>query len=458
MGLNSTWDDSARANENVPALNEAWGYGVRPMRGVNLGGWLVLEPYVNPSFFSNYSLSQGIVDEWTLTEYVNQTQGMGAVKTLLETHYASWVTEQTFQEIAEAGLDHVRIPFGYWSAKGYDGDHFLHQIGWRYLLRGIEWARKYGLRVNVDLHGVPGSQNGWNHSGRQGWPWWLNGTHPDGYEYGNWSVALHSQLGEFFAQDRYKNIVTLYTLVNEPRMQLLDYNAVVNWTTYAYDAVRSAGYENTIVFSDGFLGIPLWKGVFPESRFPNLTLDVHQYTIFNVDNLAMSHSAKVGFACSFWASQMALSTNTSTGHGPTMIGEWSQADNDCTLYLNNVGVGSRWEGDFNAGYGAEAVLVPSCYDGQNCTCSYSNQDPANYDDAYKTLLLQYAEAQMEAFESNGGWGWMYWNWDTETMESSQWSYKKGRDNNMLPQLAYQRDFNCSAGIPNYVALGLPEGV
>ena len=28
---------------------------------------------------------------------------------------------------------------------------------------GIAWARKYGLRICLDLHAVPGSQNGYNH-------------------------------------------------------------------------------------------------------------------------------------------------------------------------------------------------------------------------------------------------------------------------------------------------------
>lgn len=31
-----------------------------------------------------------------------------------------------------------------------------------YFLKAIEWARKYGLRINLDLHAVPGSQNGWS--------------------------------------------------------------------------------------------------------------------------------------------------------------------------------------------------------------------------------------------------------------------------------------------------------
>lgn len=38
----------------------------------------------------------------------------------------------------------------------------------RYFLKAIGWARKYGLRINLDLHTIPGSQNGYNHSGKQG--------------------------------------------------------------------------------------------------------------------------------------------------------------------------------------------------------------------------------------------------------------------------------------------------
>ena len=29
------------------------------------------------------------------------------------------------------------------------------------VFRAISWARKYGLRIYLDLHAVPGSQNGW---------------------------------------------------------------------------------------------------------------------------------------------------------------------------------------------------------------------------------------------------------------------------------------------------------
>ena len=47
----------------------------------------------------------------------------------------------------------------------------MNKIGFlylRYFLKAVEWARKYGLPINLDLHTLPGSQNGWNHSGKLG--------------------------------------------------------------------------------------------------------------------------------------------------------------------------------------------------------------------------------------------------------------------------------------------------
>jgi glucan 1,3-beta-glucosidase len=63
-------------------------------------------------------------------------------------------------------------------------------------------------------------------------------------------------------------------------------------------------------------------------------------------------------------------------------------------------------------------------------------------------------AQMHAFEE--GWGWLYWTWDTES--STQWSYKKSIAAGIIPNKAYNRDFNCELdNIPDFKALGLPEG-
>ena len=471
MGLNSTWDDTAKANQYVPALNETFIYGTMPIRGVNLGGWLSIEPFITPSMFNSYSGDLGIVDEYTLTQHL----GPSAAAQTLEKHYSTFINEQTFADVQTAGFDHVRIPFSYWAITTYTGDPYVPKISWRYLLRGIEYARKYGLRVNLDLHAVPGSQNGWNHSGRQGMVGWLNGT--DGALNGQRSLDLHNQLSTFFAQPRYKNVIAIYGLVNEPKMTVLPVDQVLTWTTSAIDIVRKNGIQQTIAFGDGFLGLPNWKGKL--QGINGLVMDAHQYVIFNVDQIAFSHQTKINFACSGWTAQMKQSINVATGYvkrsypldfpllpeklcvlgrsysinrfGPTMCGEWSQADTDCAVYLNNVNVGSRWTGTMNLNDPNRNVLTPSCPpNAGKCECTDANAEPSRYSDTYKQWLLMNAEAQMTSFEI--GWGWFYWTWVTET--SVQWSWKLGMQAGILPTKTWNRDFNCTQTVPSFS--GLPE--
>jgi glucan 1,3-beta-glucosidase len=435
VGLNSTWDDSVSANANVPPLNKPWGsYANKPFRGVSLGGWLSLEPFITPSLFDP---DPTIMDEWSLCAKL----GPKDAATQLEQHYSTFITEQDFKDIASAGLDHIRIPFSYWAVKTYDSDPYVSGISWRYLLRGIEWARKYGLRVKLDLHGVPGSQNGWNHSGKQGTIGWLNG--PNGTVNAQRTLDIHSQLAKFFAQDRYKNIVVFYGLVNEPAASL-SLDTLVTWTTQAIQTVKSAGFPNTQVFSESMRGLPPWAGKL-QGYGDSLAIDVHLYTIFDNSVIGLSHQDRVNFACKTYLAQITTGMSTSNGFGPTIVGEWSQADTDCTKHLNGVGQGARWTGTFA---GSGAPLCPT--KNSTCDCNAANGDPSTFTDEYKTFLKAWAEAQMFAFERS--WGWFYWTWKTEN--APLWSYQSGLKAGIMPALAYQRDWDCSMAVPSFG--NLPE--
>ncbi|KAH6618071.1 glycoside hydrolase superfamily [Chaetomium sp. MPI-SDFR-AT-0129] len=442
MGLDTNWDDSAKANDNVPALNEAWGdYAKRPARGVNVGGWLSLEPFITPSLFA-YDSRLGIVDEYTLCKYLAKR-----CAGVLEEHYATFVTEDTFKEIADAGLDHVRIPFSYWAVETYDGDPYLFRTSWRYLLRAIEWCRRYGLRVNLDLHGVPGSQNGWNHSGQLGAIGWLNGT--DGAVNAKRSLEIHDRLSQFFAQPRYRNIISHYGLANEPRMTYLQSSEVLQWTTDAANLVRKNGVADAIiVFGDGFRGLGNWQGEL--TGLDNAALDVHQYVIFNTNQIVYNHTAKIQYACSGWTKQTEESMDRATGFGPTLVAEWSQADTDCAKHLTNVGWGNRWTGTYITPDGVNAATSPRCpTQDTSCSCAQANAPASEWSNDYKQFLKMFAEAQMYSFEK--GWGWFYWVWDTE--DAPQWSYKKGLAAGVLPAKAYDRDFNCDLSqIPSFSSL------
>ncbi|KAG6865771.1 hypothetical protein C0991_011968 [Blastosporella zonata] len=128
----------------VPGFN----YGSQKVRGVNLGGWLVLEPWITPSLFDNTGDSR-IVDEYTFGQYQNHATALG----VLQNHWNTWITEADFQAIAAAGLNHVRLPIGYWAFDVSGGEPFI-QGQLPYLAKAVNWGSKYGIKVIIDLHGT----------------------------------------------------------------------------------------------------------------------------------------------------------------------------------------------------------------------------------------------------------------------------------------------------------------
>ena len=108
-----------------------------------MGGWLILEPYITPSIFQN---AGGAVGEWTLCEKNSDAES------ILQSHWASWVTESDIQKIAGAGFNLVRIPVGYWAFEKYPGDVFIQGAA-EYLDQAVGWAASAGLQIWIDLHG-----------------------------------------------------------------------------------------------------------------------------------------------------------------------------------------------------------------------------------------------------------------------------------------------------------------
>ena len=147
---------------------------------------------------------------------------------------SAFQTELDFAQIAGAGLNYVRIPLAYWAIEVWDGEPFLPKTSWTYVvlpvcmsgtvvdliicsyfLKAIKWARKYGLRINLDFHAVPGSQNAWNHSGKMGTVNFLYG--PMGMANAQRTLDYIRVITEFISQPQYKDVVTMFGVVNEPR-------------------------------------------------------------------------------------------------------------------------------------------------------------------------------------------------------------------------------------------------
>lgn len=87
----------------------------------------MLEPFIAPSLFEPYiDTDKPAVDEWTLSENLGNR-----LPEVVEHHYATFITEQDFAEIAAAGLNWVRIPLGYYALEVSEGEPFLAHVSWK---------------------------------------------------------------------------------------------------------------------------------------------------------------------------------------------------------------------------------------------------------------------------------------------------------------------------------------
>ncbi len=79
-------------------------------------------------------------------------------------HRSGFISERDFAAIARMGLNTVRIPIPYFIYG--DRQPFIGCL--EELDKASIWAEKYGIRILIDLHTVPLSQNGFDNGGLSG--------------------------------------------------------------------------------------------------------------------------------------------------------------------------------------------------------------------------------------------------------------------------------------------------
>lgn len=148
----------------------------------------------------------------------------------------------------------------YWLIETYPGEPFLASVGWQYFLLGLSWARKYGIRVNLDFHAVPGRQNGFNHSSKQGNIGFLNGV----MGWANYQRTMNyiRTLAEFISTPQYTNVVGIFSILNEPVSSTIGLTNLQSFYLEAYNQVRNItgiGQGPYIAFGD-MAGASQWTG------------------------------------------------------------------------------------------------------------------------------------------------------------------------------------------------------
>lgn len=229
-----------------------------PLRGVNLGGWLLLEKWMTPTLFAGTDAR----DEYSFM------QTPGAAEKLTK-HHQQFITEEDFQWMAEHGVNAVRIPIGHWVF----GDVAPYVSGIDRLDWAVAMAAKYHLKVLLCLHGAPGSQNGKDHSGRIGKARWFESA-----EYREQTIQFLERLAT-----HYKDTPGIWgiELLNEPKFGLLHFTLRRFYRQAYHRLVRVARPGTRIVFHDAFTPRLLSGAIVAEPDFP-VIMDVHWYQFGSV--------------------------------------------------------------------------------------------------------------------------------------------------------------------------------
>lgn len=277
------------------------------LRGVNLGGWLVLEKWMTPSLFVGMQAK----DEYSFC----LEKGINAQKSL-EKHWSTFITEADFRWLSEHGINAVRIPVGYWIFG--DVSPFVGNV--QYLDWAFTMAKKYHLKVLIDLHAAPGSQNGFDHSGRVGAVNWFKRANR------NETQAVLEKLVK-----RYGKHESLWgiELLNEPAIWwYLRYFVLRSWTKRVVASLTSSeSHTFRIIFSDAY--VPWFmSGLLKHSK--HSVMDIHHYQCFSRRHKQKSLDEHLEIARSMRARIDAWQIKQ-----PVIIGEWSLVFDHASLKGTN---------------------------------------------------------------------------------------------------------------------------
>ncbi|KAL8286600.1 hypothetical protein RQP46_004128 [Phenoliferia psychrophenolica] len=334
---------------------------VDKIRGVNLGGWLVSEPWMMTQEWNRMGCG-GQKSEFDCMSQVSNAQAG------FTSHFKNWITQSDFQTMASYGLNTVRIPLGYWiveSTVDAASEHFP-KGGFAYLKQACGWAKAAGLNVILDMHGY---------------------NYDRAYAFfKNLTTEIHSnpnQFGSVFALEA----------VNEPFMST---SSVGNMLSVYYPGVLSA-----VRNAESALGVSCSSGTRRASRIEsrasftgclnvqymdsrwgsgdartslpagakNIAYDSHQYVKYT--GTAPNRNAYMAFSCKDHPENQPDS--------PVITGEWSMST----------------EGD-----------------NQYAELSTTASDAA-------TFFNKWGSAQMMAYER--GSGWIFWK--TDTLNDPRWDYQ-----------------------------------
>jgi endoglucanase len=288
-----------------------------PLRGVNLGSWLLMEPWMCPMD------SSGLADNFSLIQTLDNRFGVATEQSLIKTYQNTWLTTNDLDNIKSLGMNYVRLPFWWGDVQALDGswraDAFA-QMDW---LVTNAWQR--GIYTLIDFHGVPGGQSSSQSTATINQnQYWTN------VAYQNQTSLIWSNVAAHFNGNP---AVLGYDLINEP------FGAPSQpalWTAYnsLYQTVRAVDPTHMIVMEG------TWSGTGSNGQQLNWQWDVlPPPTVYGWTNVVYSMHAYPGGSdtpANEVNKQVTDFNNHHSWNVPCLIGEFNWMDNTASDWQYGV--------------------------------------------------------------------------------------------------------------------------
>ncbi|KDR80884.1 hypothetical protein GALMADRAFT_60653 [Galerina marginata CBS 339.88] len=127
--------------------------------GVNIGSWLVLEPWMLPAEWVKMGGQQ--CDDCSTciaTEFAFAQAYPTTVDQKFKGHWETWFNQPDVDGLVAAGINTVRVPLGYWIVEPLVDrtTEFYPRGGISELQRGLKQLKDAGIAVMLDHHALPG--------------------------------------------------------------------------------------------------------------------------------------------------------------------------------------------------------------------------------------------------------------------------------------------------------------
>jgi glucan 1,3-beta-glucosidase len=435
------------------------------IRGVNIGGWLVLERYITPYLFtvtscdvqgdfryfpnqvdaptgtnvSLYSSSECTpldplpLDEWTLTQSFHDPR---IAARYLQIHYDHFVTLQDIETLKRHGVTHVRVPLPHWILQSIQQEPFVSGGAWSYFARLVQWCRNVGIQVWPDLHTAPGSQNGFDNSGHlksemtcRGWDT-VNSDGPNDDNYDNMdtrntlpphvlqTLDILQEITRQIQQDGMTDVVTGFGLLNEPFSDC-SIDIVREYYNQGLNIVRTNMGPQTHVYVGDMFDSGRWNdGYWSDDSIYNGTyLDSHIYQSFEVHTRALSPKQHIALVCQ-------------RDHVDVV---------QCCYDNGNPSKGlkrifAEWSASFDQSVGDQVPSLMQSIVQNGVADKFDRQLSMER----KAFLKNFVQAQMVSYEALDApiesAGWFFWNIKMEGGIFAEWDFLRGIREGWIPVL------------------------